>query len=165
MNKYLKQHLHSLSRSITAVEEALAAYLQSLALLCEAEIHLKDEEKNIKDFVFFTFTEIAQLQKFLLRKNKRLAAYFNQHEWPVPEYTFDNGLSPLDSISKLQHVANSLSLSTGDQEELYDLLEENKQLYKKRVTLFSYQTSSESDSATSQILRHSSHTKKQDFVL
>jgi hypothetical protein len=165
MNKCLKQHLHSLSRSLIAVEEALTTYVQSLASLCEAEIHLKVEEKNIKDFVFIILIEITQLQKFLLRKNKRLAAHFNQHEWPVSEYTFDNCLSLLDCTSKLKHAANSLFLSTRDRKELYDLLEENKQLYKKRFTLFSYQTRSENDPATRWIPHHPSHTKKQDFVL
>ncbi len=165
MNKCLKQQLHSLARSIIDVEKALTAYVQSFALLCEAEIHFKGDEKNIKDFVFFALLEIAHMQKFLLRKNKRLAAHFNQHEWPVSEYTFDNCLSPLDCIYKLKHVANSLFLSTRERKDLYDLLEENKQLYKKRFALSSYQTRPKNDPATRWLAVHPSRTKKQDFVL
>jgi hypothetical protein len=165
MNKCLKQQLHSLSRSIIAVEKALTAYLQSLVLLCEAEIHLNGEEKNIKDFIFFTLIEIAQLQKFLLRKRKRLVAHLNQHEWLDSEYTFDNCLSPLDCISKLKNAANSLFLSTWDRKELYDLMEENKQLYKKRITLSSYHRRPKNDPATRWIACPPLHTKKQDFVL
>jgi|GEM_PF-1352648 len=136
MKKCIYLQLQLLLHSAAAAEKAVNTYIQAIVSLCEAEILFKYEEKAIKDFIFLTLLETAQLQKFLLRKEKLLTSYPISNEYSLPQNEFSDRQHFYNCLVTLKKLTHSLFLSTADRNTLYDLLEENKRLYKRRVTLF-----------------------------
>ncbi|OZI11762.1 hypothetical protein CEW92_09905 [Bacillaceae bacterium SAS-127] len=142
------QHECPLSHSIVVAEKALSTFAAALALLIEAEQRMDIENEAMQDLITSICAEIAQLQKLLFKKNKRLLMYFEQSGESYISDPFDQSLLLSDSLSKFHTVANSLSLTMEERKELYEALEENQQWYKKRRALFSYSSRFNNDPAT-----------------
>ncbi|MCL6586928.1 MAG: hypothetical protein K6T72_10525 [Anoxybacillus sp.] len=155
MTRCVKQPLHAIACSVAAYEKALAAYIQALALLYDAYVQLYEEDKTMKTFVFHTLLEVAQLQKWQWRKQKRLAEYVDVYEC---HSCADTNIT--DGMTRLKQATNRMFLSTHDRNELYTLLEENRQLVKKRRLSF-YRTRTENDPATRWLSRHLSKQKQE----
>lgn len=154
MTRCVKQPLHAIACSVAAYEKALAAYIHALALLYEAYIQLHDDDKTMKTFVFHTLIEVAQLQKWQWRKQKRLAEHVDVYEC----HSFAD-IDITDGMSRLKQATNRLFLSAHDRNELYVLLEENKQLAKKRG-LSLHRPRPENDPATRWLSRYLSKQKQ-----
>jgi len=157
MTRCVKQPLSAIACSVAAYEKALAAYIQALALLYDAYIHLYEEDKTMKTFVFHTLLEVAQLQKWQWRKQKRLAEHVDVYEC---HFFADTNIA--DGMTRLKQATNRMFLSSDDRKELYALLEENKQLAKKRGRSL-HHAHSEND-PTTRWLSHHFATKKQELT-
>ncbi|ANB60941.1 hypothetical protein [Anoxybacteroides amylolyticum] len=157
MKRCVKQQLYDVACSVTAYEKALAAYIHALSLLYNAYIQLHGDDKMMKKSVFHTLLEVTQLQKWQWRKQKLLTEHVDPYEC---ESFSDTNIT--DGMTRLKQATNGMFLSTHDRNELYTLLEENKQLAKKRRLSF-YRTRTENDPRTRWLSRHLSK-QKQDLT-
>ncbi|WP_338750554.1 hypothetical protein [Bacillus sp. FJAT-52991] len=143
-----KHHEHTFSHAMIVGDEALSAFVSALVLLAKAEQCVEIENDAIKDLATSICAEIAQLQKVLFKKNKRVLAYFEQSGKAYLNSPLEQPDTLGESMSKLYLIVNSLSLTTEERKELYELLEENQQWYKKRRALFSCSHRFNNDPAT-----------------
>ncbi|WP_203361526.1 hypothetical protein [Bacillus sp. REN10] len=143
-----KHHEHALSHSIAAADESLATFASALVLLAEAEQSAKIENDVIKDLTTSICTEIAQLQKLSFKKHKHMRAYIEQSDKTCFIPSSEQCYTLNETISKLYPIVNSLSLTLEERMELYELVQENQQWYKKRRELFSYSHRFDNDPAT-----------------
>ncbi|PAQ16634.1 hypothetical protein CD798_00685 [Bacillaceae bacterium SAOS 7] len=142
------KHHQSFLRSVQSLDQSFLVLIEALVQLAEAECHYVGKEEILKEFIAYTNMEIAQLQRLILKKNKRWIKYFEQIDGPCFIDGCDHSALLSNQMAQMKEIINSLSLSTEERQEMYELLQENQILYKKRQSLLRSQSFLENDPAT-----------------
>jgi len=145
---------NTLYKSIVQSEKALLSILKAFTSLCEKEIEAKIDKNNLWQFIFFTLFDLVQLQKLLLRKYKCLLAASDYEELQDLKYRVNACKQVFSYIEKLKYITNSIFLTPMERMEVLNVLEENRQLYEKRMQLFAHQFNSENNPATIWLSKH-----------
>lgn len=143
-----RKHQQSFLRSIQSLDESFLALTEAFIQLAEAERYYVAEEEVLKEFIVYTNMEIVQLQRLILKKNKRWVQYFEQLDGPCFIKGRDHSALLANQMAQMKEIVNSLSLSTEERQEMYELLQENQLVYRKRQSLLRSQSFLENDPAT-----------------